>query len=126
MPNYDSNYFNPPAPLAFVTLRDSTTGNVITDVPMLLDTGADATLLPESYVSKLKILPIQGLFFEIVDANNKSTLSQVVRLEMIFEGKTFRGDFLLIEQAWGIIGRNILNSLPFIFNGPKLLWNIQS
>lgn len=125
MPSYDSKLFNPPAPLALVSLRDSVTGKIITDVPMLLDTGADATLLPESYVSNLGTSPLQDVFFEIVGANNKSTFTQVVKLEMIFEGRTFRGQFLLIEQEWGIIGRNILNALPVIYDGPNLIWNIQ-
>ena len=125
MPSYDSKLFNPPAPLVLVSLRDSATGKIVTDVPMLLDTGADATLLPESFVSNLGTSPLQDVFFEIVGANNKSTFTQVVKLEMIFEGRTFRGQFLLIEQDWGIIGRNILNALPIIYDGPNLIWNIQ-
>ncbi len=47
MPAYDSTLFNPPAPLARVTLRNPETGAVWSDVPMLLDLGADATLIPQ-------------------------------------------------------------------------------
>ena len=46
MPVYDGVIYTPPAPVAYVTLRDATGGSSITDVPMLIDTGADATLLP--------------------------------------------------------------------------------
>ena len=44
MLKYDANQFDPPAPVAHVTLRHPATGVSISDVPMLLDTGADVTL----------------------------------------------------------------------------------
>ena len=53
MPAYDGALFSPPAPLARVTLRHPSSGAAVSDVPMLLDTGADVTLLPQSYVERL-------------------------------------------------------------------------
>ncbi len=53
MPTYDSNRFDPPAPLARVTLRALNNGNAVTDVPMLIDSGADVTLIPETFVEDL-------------------------------------------------------------------------
>ena len=50
MPAYDAQLFNPPAPLARVTLRNSAGGNAVTDVPMLVDSGADVTLVPQHSV----------------------------------------------------------------------------
>ena len=55
MPAYDSVLFNPPAPLARVTIRHSSPGATVSDVPMLLDTGADVTLLPQASVERLGI-----------------------------------------------------------------------
>ena len=46
-----------------------------------------------------------------------------MHLDLIFLGRTFRGRFLLIDQADGILGRNILNHLNLAFNGPELLWD---
>lgn len=37
--------FTPPAPLALITLRNIATGASASDVPMLLDSGADVSLL---------------------------------------------------------------------------------
>jgi hypothetical protein len=45
MPAYDGNRFEPPAPVARVTLRHSGGGQV--EILMLLDSGADVTLSPE-------------------------------------------------------------------------------
>lgn len=46
MPAYDRNSFDPPAPVAYVTVRDPVSGTEVLNVPMLLDSGADVTLLP--------------------------------------------------------------------------------
>ena len=66
MPAYDSTLFTPPAPLAKVTLRHSRTGSVVTEVPMLLDTGADVTLLPQASVDQLGISVNQDEGYELM------------------------------------------------------------
>ncbi len=38
----------PPAPVARIILRNTDTEEMIRDVPMLLDTGADITLVPRA------------------------------------------------------------------------------
>jgi predicted aspartyl protease len=54
MPTYDSNLFNPPAPVAIVTLRDPENGNTASNILMLIDTGADITLVPQTSIEELK------------------------------------------------------------------------
>lgn len=123
MPAYDSTLFSPPAPVAHVNLRNPESGAIQTDVLMLLDTGADVTLLPKVAVSKLGITTISETDYELIGLGDKVTLASVARLEMIFLGLTFRGQFLLIEQDWGIIGRNVLNAVGLLFDGPNLVWD---
>jgi hypothetical protein len=53
MPAYDAARFDPPAPVALVVLRNPNTGAVCPDVPLLLDTGADVSLVPQAAVSQL-------------------------------------------------------------------------
>ncbi len=55
MPAYNAALFNPPAPLALVTLRNPGNGAIQSDVPMLLDSGADVTLLPQAAIDLLKV-----------------------------------------------------------------------
>ena len=45
MPAYDATNYQPPAPVAHVTLRHGSSGAMVADVPMLLDTGADISIL---------------------------------------------------------------------------------
>ena len=40
----------------------------------------------------------------------------------VFGRRIFRGQFLLIDQPIGILGRNILNEVSLLFDGPRLEW----
>jgi hypothetical protein len=46
MPEYDATRFSPPAPVARVTLRNPQTNAELADQLLLIDTGADTTLIP--------------------------------------------------------------------------------
>jgi hypothetical protein len=50
---YNAVNFTPPAPVACVTLPNPATGALLSDVPVLIDTGTDATLLPSTAVEQL-------------------------------------------------------------------------
>ena len=123
MPPYDARRFFPPAPIALVTLRNPETGAASADVPMLLDTGADATLLPGSVMTNLGVAFLTDKSYELSGYEGQTSLAYAVRAEMVFLGLTFRGQYLIIEQDWGIIGRNVLNSLSLTFDGPRLTWD---
>ena len=84
MPNYESAEFNPPAPMAQVLLRNLESGAVWTDVPMLIDTGADATMIPQSALGLLGLTPITGRQHKLQSFNDSESYSLVVRVEHIF------------------------------------------
>lgn len=123
MPAYDSARFDPPAPLARVTLRNPTTGATWSDVPMLLDSGADVTLVPHQSIQELDLATIPDRHYELLSFDGSTSIASAIRLELIFLDRTFRGQFLVIEQEWGIMGRNILNSVILLLDGPPLTWD---
>jgi len=123
VPPYDVTQFQPPAPLARVTLRNPDTGALCSDVPMLLDSGADVTLIPQVTLNRLEITAIQDKRYELIGFDGNTIFAPVVQLELIFCRRAFRGQFLLIDQAWGILGRNVLNSVPLLLDGPHLTWD---
>ncbi len=123
MPAYDIIQFNPPAPLAQVILRNPDNGETQPDVPMLLDSGADVTLIPQTAADLLGTAIISDKRYELTSFDGSISLAPVVQLELLFCGRTFRGQFLLIDQAWGILGRNILNAIPILLDGPNLTWD---
>lgn len=123
MPAYDSQRFMPPAPVALVSLRNPQSGEAKSDVPMLLDTGADVTLLPGSIMTGLGVALLPNKSYELTVFEGHTSTAYSVHAEMIFLGLTFRGQFLIVEQEWGIIGRNVLNSISLTFDGPRLTWD---
>jgi hypothetical protein len=123
MPAYDTNLFDPPAPLALVTLRNPQTAISVSDVPMHLDSGADATLIPSNFVNQLELNIDSDAVYELRGFDGTLSLASVVRLEILFLNRTFRGRFLIIDQEWGILGRNVLNLVSLLFDGPKLNWS---
>lgn len=125
MPAYDTELFDPPAPLAQVTLRNPQNGAVLSDVLMLMDSGADVTLIPQASVESLGAVLIPKKYYELAGFNGNISLAPVVRLELILLGRTFRGQFLLVDQKWGVIGRNILNAVSILLDGPHLIWKEQ-
>jgi hypothetical protein len=52
MPSYDAEHFNPPAPVALVTLRNPGSSEMNLVVPSV-DTGADIPLLPRTAIEQL-------------------------------------------------------------------------
>lgn len=123
MPPYDANLFDPPAPLASVTLRNPGTNLMSSDVPMLLDTGADVTLIPSATLAQLKIGSVKNRSYQLIGFDGSTSFAPMVQLELIFCRRIFRGQFLLIDQAWGILGRNVLNAVALILDGPNHTWD---
>lgn len=122
MPKYDAKNFTPAAPVAYVTLRNTATGASLSDVPMLIDTGADVTLLPTRYVSELEIETEADKVYAVLGFAGETSLLRMANLEVIFLGKKFAGRFLLVDQGIGILGRNVLNSVSILFDGPNKMW----
>ena len=125
MPEYDAENFDPPAPVAFVTLRNPATGVTLPDVPMLIDTGADATLLPAEAVRKIGVDIEADSVFEVETFDGETKRLQFAKLELFFLNKKFAGEYLVIERPMGILGRNVLNSLRLVLDGLRQKWDEQ-
>jgi predicted aspartyl protease len=123
MPAYDSTGFQPPAPVGRVSLRNPETGATWSDVPLLIDTGADVTLVPLQAVTRLGLMVAANREYELIGFDGSTSIASIVQLELIFCQRTFRGQFLLIDQECGVLGRNVLNNVPLLLDGPRLEWS---
>ena len=126
MPSYDSSHFDPPAPVAVVTLRVDNTGSTAADVLLLLDSGADVTLLPRAAVDQLGVTVLAGQREELVGFDGTRSFAPVVVLDMLFLNRVFRGRYLVIDERVGILGRDVLNHATILLNGPRQEWSEQS
>jgi hypothetical protein len=123
MPAYDDNRFTPPAPVALVVIRHPDSGEGVADVPMLIDSGADATLLPKSAVASLGIAST-GERYQLVAFDGALSESEAVRADLVFMGRRFRGRFLIIDAEAGVVGRDVLNHIRILLDGPALSWDV--
>ncbi|MCI0381239.1 MAG: hypothetical protein L0215_26945 [Gemmataceae bacterium] len=89
---------------------------------MLLDTGADVSFLPREPIIGLIGDQQQLSQYEVEAFDGTKSLAPVVFQELVFLGKSFRGQFLLIDGRYGFLGRNVLNSVSLVFDGPSRNW----
>jgi Aspartyl protease len=126
MPSYDASDFDPPAPVARVVLRHPQSGATVSDVAVLLDTGADVTLLPRTAVERLGVPLLPDQRYELLGFDGSKSFAPVVLLDLLFLRRAFRGRYLLIEAERGILGRDILNHVILLLDGPRQQWSEQS
>ncbi len=125
MTKFDASY-DPPAPIEKIAIKTSESGERLRDVKMLLDTGSDITLLPKTNLLELGIEPSDKTF-ELIGFDGHIIKSEIYHLQVIFLGKRFTGNYCAIDDVVGILGRDILNQITIIFDGPGLEWEeIQS
>lgn len=123
MPNYDVSHYDPPAPVGQVTLRDGNSGALLPNVLLLLDTGADITMLPRIAVERLGVKPTSGKGYELLGFDGSRSTAQAVELDMIFLNKAYRGRYLLIDDERGILGRDVLSNVALLLDGPRQEWS---
>jgi predicted aspartyl protease len=122
MPSYDAADFDPPAPVALATLRNPHSAEMGLDVRLLLDTGADITLLPRTAIERLGTALLADPQYELMGFDGTTSFAPSVMLEMVFLRRTFRGRFLLIDEERGILGRDVLKHLTLVLDGPQQQW----
>jgi hypothetical protein len=126
MPQYDRQQFDPPAPVAKVIVRTVDRSRTVLNVAMLIDSGSDMTLIPRVCADQL------GLPSEIVDHIRLQGFwggdrpAEVVQAEVVYLGRNFHGHFPLIDGQFGILGRNVLNKVSLLLDGPRLNWREET
>jgi len=125
MPAYDSDLFDPPAPVALVSIRDPGSGNTVHDVPMLIDSGSDITLIPRTSIDELELEIDPNAGYELQGFDGHSTVAQAVTVDLIFVKRTLRGKYVIVNSDMGILGRDVLNHVAILLDGPQLSWQEQ-
>ena len=65
---------------------------------MLMDSGADVTLIPKDAAFHLGATIDANQAYELVGFDGNKTIAHAVQLDLLFLGRCFTGRFLLIDQ----------------------------
>ena len=121
MPAYEAGDFDPPAPVAHASIGGPS-GLVLSDIPLLIDTGADYTVVSrwaaERVGAMLRPSDIRVRLYEGTQAR-----CYTAELTVAFLRFRFKGPFLIADSEFGLIGRNVLNVLVCTFDGPRQSWS---
>jgi len=118
MPSY-SRDFDPPAPVVSCTIYCPVDRRRVTSVLGEIDTGADISVVPQSVVDALKLIPRRLLITEGYDGTQSQWPSYMVDLEI--EGQEVRDvEVIALPRENGILGRDVLNHFIVTLNGKDL------
>jgi hypothetical protein len=92
---------------------------------MLIDSGADVTLVPQQSIDLLGATVDLDTAYEIMGFDGRKNIAHVTSLDLIFLRRVFRGRFLIGNQECGVLGRDVLNHVALLLDGPRLAWDEQ-
>lgn len=119
MIKYDSEHFDPPAPIAHIVVLNHVTNESAADVPMLIDSGADVSLLPADVAARLGLVTVGEQVLQSYDGERRS--APFVEATVCWGKYTFKGQYVVGTADVGVLGREILNLLRLDLNGPELI-----
>jgi hypothetical protein len=123
MPRYDASHHEPPAPVASVTLRNPNNALSVSPQLLLIDSGADLTLIPRQAVEAMGISLDPAALYQVASFDGTKSFMPFAELDLIFLKRVYRGKYLLIDAPIGVLGRDVLNHIRLLLNGPALEWS---
>lgn len=118
------HHLQPPAPFVNVTFRNPINNVELRDVPAQLDTAADRTLVPETVVQTLSLAQIGSLAIGGVGGTTQTMPSYEVLLGVHDLPLQVIKVVASTDEKWVILGRDVLNALRLLLDGPQLALEI--
>lgn len=122
---YNTDY-QPPFPAAPIVLRNGEEGWHTEQMQALLDTGADGSLIPIAYLEQILAPPMADTYIRSHWGEWRATQLFVVDIEL---GSLRLPGIFVIGDEQGteiILGRNVLNKLRVLLDGPAGQSNIKA
>jgi hypothetical protein len=118
-----STRYDPPAPVAQLTLTAHTTNRQVT-LDGLLDTGADPTLIPVGHLRAIGARRVFATGLRSQWGERRQVFLYLVDIRI--NDVTLAGQYVVGDEIGqeSIVSRNVLNQLRITFDGPGLLTEI--
>jgi len=113
--------FDPPAPVLLVRMAPPD-GSLGVMVPMLLDTGADCTLVPTAVARALELPRVGSL--EVVGLGGSGQRADEHAALVEVGGQRFLATVVPLGQE-AILGRDVLNLATVVLDGPKRRFEVR-
>lgn len=121
---YDTNNFNPPAPVLEVSLSSPVSQAEVIKIPAILDSGADMTVIPQNIVQQLQLKYVDEISAVGYEGIVKKTF--VYSTKIIFENI---GNFIIrvitSDNDHALIGRDIINKWSVFLKGRDKIFEIS-
>lgn len=122
-----SSKFYPPAPVCQVRLAFPDQSPRIGPLAALMDTGADGTFVPTDYLEQLQV-PVEYMTNVRAHVGRGRYQRSVHIIDLVFSDTLRLPEIEVVSDDWGdqiILGRNVLNKLKIMLDGPKLFISIS-
>ena len=92
-------------------------------MPLLIDTGADVSILPRHVVDGVGA-PIEASNVRIRLYDGTEAACDTAELTVEIFRYRFHATFIVLDSEYGLLGRNILNLLLVTLDGPRESWSV--
>jgi len=120
---YESETHDPPAPFLSVRVTHPLYHERFIEIPAKVDSGADVIAIPVEAVNQLGLQKAGSLTVAGFNGQAVQVVLYAVRIELP-TNKAVRMTALTIPSNYVLVGRDVLNSLRVLLDGPELTLEI--
>jgi Retroviral aspartyl protease len=117
--------FAPPAPFVHVTIRSRDGAKEVGELPALLDTAADKSVIPLRVVNELNLVKVREASVEGVGGHVERYPTFLVQLAIRSLPPVVVEVLATPEEAYVLLGRDVLNHFRVFLHGPDLAVEIS-
>ncbi len=121
--HYEDKTENPPAPFISVQVRHMNYPERARELPAKLDTGADISAIPDSVIRTLGLREAERLLVSGFDGRIVQVVLYAVQIDLP-NGQNLEINALGIPADYILLGRDVLNLLRLLLDGPALTLEI--
>ena len=115
---------SPPAPFVYLTVRNPEHDLASPEMPALLDSGADRTVIPGKLVTALRLSALRTMLVGGLgnDPHQLFMYSVVIQMRTLqsMEVEVIAHD----DESFVLLGRDVLNQLRIVLDGPNQVLEI--